>query len=353
VLGVKKCIGTDKDFGAKMFIKMKTRLAVDNHWNFASITSPDFEWGEEPNLKVAGFAIPLGKLTNATVKEQLKKVAPQLDEQIKNTVALRPTMDKMWAQFAEATAIADAPAPVWLQVKPTNFDISPIKSLDKDNIQIDLSIKTLINTVIGAKPSPQALGTLPDLGFSPTKRNDFALKIPVVLRYADIKNIAKQHTSGIRYSVSEGVQLEVKDLDIFPRGDKLAVMVDFISYGKKAKGKFFLLSKPVFNAEKQTISLEEVDFDVKSRNVLLKSANFLLHKTLLNKLKEQMVFPIADKTAYLKTELQKTLANYKLTDNVFLNGTIKDLKINQLHIGQEFMSLYMQSNGNLECIFKK
>ena len=66
-----------------------------------------------------------------------------------------------------------------------------------------------------------------------------------------------------------------------------------------------------------------------------------------------MVFPMADKTAYLKTELQKTLANYKLTDNVFINGTIKDLKVNQLHIGQDVMSLYMQSNGSLECVFKK
>jgi hypothetical protein len=339
-------------FGATMFIQMNTVIAADKKWNFTSNTSSDFGWGQEPTLKVAGVSIPLGKVTYSTVKAQLAKIAPLIDQQIKDLVSLRPTMEGVWNGLNEPRLMTDSPAPVWMVIKPTDFAVSPPTSSAENLISFNIGIKTFVETSVGSKPMKQNLGVLPDLQIKPFNDNHFAMSIPAVLRYDDMKTVIKQYVMGQKYAVKDGIQLEVKDLDFFGRGDKVALLLDFVTYGKATKGKFYLVGRPMLDAATQTLYLEDLDFDIKSKNALLSSANFLLHKPLLKKIQEQARYPLTETLASARIYIQKTLDDYPISDNVFLKGKIEDLHLDNIYLGQEYMRAYIAASGTMEGGFR-
>lgn len=57
------------------------------------------------------------------------------------------------------------------------------------------------------------------------------------------------------------------------------------------KGRVFFTGKPVYNPEKRTLEIAEPEFDIKTRNALLKSANWLMHGMILKKISSYADLP--------------------------------------------------------------
>jgi hypothetical protein len=340
-------------FGATMYVQMNTTVGADANWNFASVTSPDFVWGEEPTLRVAGINIPLGRVTTAPVKAQLAKIAPMIDQQIKDLVHLRSTMEGVWNGFKEPRLMTDSPAPVWLTIFPTDFAVSPPQSVDKSNLSFTIGIKTFVQTSVGTKPPAQELGALPNLQIKTFNDDHFNLTVPAVVRYDDIKMFVQQRILGQKYPVKNNITIEIKDFDFFGRGDKIAMMLDFVSEGgANTKGKFYLVGKPVIDTLTQTLRLDDLDFDLKSKNKLLSSANFLLHKPLLNKIKQQAIYPLAPQLEAAKQYAQQSLNDYPISENVFLKGVVQTVRLDQIYLGKDYLRAYINAAGTLEGGFR-
>jgi Domain of unknown function (DUF4403) len=341
-----------KAFDATMYIKMNTTIGVDKAWNFSSTTASDFDWGQEPTLDVAGISIPLGKVVNAQVKAQLAKVAPMIDAQMKEIVALRPTMESVWAGLNEPRLVTDSPAPVYMIIKPTDFSMSQFESKTEKNLSFNIGINTFVNTVVGAKPEKQNLGKLPDLQIKPATANTFKMTIPTIVRYEDVRRTIQQQVLGQKYPVKDNISIEITGFDFIGRGDKIAMVIDFIAHGKKAKGKFYLVGKPLIDVATQTLYFEDLDFDIKSKNVLLGSANFLLHKPLLNKIKAQATYPLTEQLAAAKATIQQTLNDYPISENVFLKGKLNNLILDNIYLGKDYMSVFINADGTLQGGFR-
>jgi hypothetical protein len=341
-----------KAFDATMYIKMYTIIGVDKGWNFTSVTSSDFDWGQEPTLNVAGVSVPLGKVVTGQVKAQLKSVAPMIDAQMKEIVALRPTMEGVWAGLNEPRLVADSPVPVYMIIKPTDFSMSQFESKTDKNLSFNIGINTFVNTVVGTKPEKQNLGKLPDLQIKPISNADFKMTIPTVVRYEDMRRTIQQQVLGQKYPVKDNISIEVTGFDFIGRGDKIAMVVDFIAHGKKAKGKFYLVGKPLIDVATQTLYFEDLDFDIKSKNVLLGSANFLLHKPLLNKIKEQARYELTPQLDAAKKMIQQTLNDYPVSDNIFMKGKLNNLNLDNIYLGKDYMSIFVNADGTLQCGFR-
>ena len=341
-----------KAFDATMFIKMYTSISVDKAWNFNAVTTSNFEWGQEPTLNVAGVSIPLGNIVNAQVKAQLAKVAPMIDAQMKETVALRPTMESVWSGLNEPRVVTESPMPVYMVIKPTDFSMSQFESKTDKNLSFNIGINTFVNTVVGSKPDKQNLGKMPDLQIKKIEKNDFNMSIPTVIRYEEIRRAVQQQVLGQEYPVKDKISIAVTGFDFIGRGDKIAMIIDFVARGKKAKGKFYLVGKPMIDAATQTLYFEDLDFDIKSRNVLLGSANFLLHKPLLNKIKEQSRYSLAPHLEAAKANIQQTLADYPVSDNIFLKGKLNTIKIDNIYLGKDYLSIFINADGALQGGFR-
>jgi len=65
-----------------------------------------------------------------------------------------------------------------------------------------------------------------------------------------------------------------------------------LRFGVEAEGPldgvFYLTGKPHFDPQTHTFSVEDVDFDMQSRSLLLQSTDRLLHGTIKNKIQEKL-----------------------------------------------------------------
>jgi Domain of unknown function (DUF4403) len=113
-----------------------------------------------------------------------------------------------------------------------------------------------------------------------------------------------------------------------------------------------LVGKPLIDVATQTLYFEDLDFDIKSKNVLLGSANFLLHKPLLNKIKEQATYPLTEQLAAAKATIQQTLNDYPISENVFLKGKLNNLILDNIYLGKDYMSVFINADGTLQGGFR-
>ena len=58
---------------------------------------------------------------------------------------------------------------------------------------------------------------------------------------------------------------------------------------------FILPANLFFKATDKSIEIKDVDFDINTKNALIKSAGWLLHGAFINLIEPKLKYPIADK----------------------------------------------------------
>lgn len=336
-----------QSFAAALTITAVTKIGLDKNWNITSQTTTSFAWDSKPSLKIAGFDVSLGTFVDKPIKEQMKKYEPMIDEQIKKSYDVHKTIEDGWKQISKPFNVTNDPMPVWLVLKPKEFNFAPVTSTPS-SIELNIGLKTGISTHLGEAPSTLDNGKLLPLNLNPSSENSFEINLPVVVKYSVIKDFLKLQFVNKKFAVTEKIDIIVNDIDFYGTKDQLVVMADIISPQKKTKGKVFMVGKPVYNAKDSTLKVENVNFDINTSNVLLKSANWLLHGTLLKTIEKKAVFPLGPQITKAKAELEKTINTYKISDNFKLKSKINGLDIKEVNVCDGYMVLSISTTGNIQ-----
>ena len=141
-----------------------------------------------------------------------------------------------------------------------------------------------------------------------------------------------------------GRKIQITDVSLFVQDDKLVVNTFFSgSYN----GSLYLIGKPFFDPKTNTIALQDLDFELNTKNFLLGSASWLFDRTILKKMQEACVFKLDDNVNYFKTTMNDWLKNYKLTPNVAVKGMVNDIKVNNIVLERDKIRVFIQSQGHL------
>jgi hypothetical protein len=102
------------------------------------------------------------------------------------------------------------------------------------------------------------------------------------------------------------------------------VSIDLTGY---YRGKIYVIGRVQYDSSNQTISIEDLEFDLSTQNKLQKTADALFHKVILSKIKPYLKFSIKDKLLESKLITQQMLSNREISKNVFVNGILDSLSI--------------------------
>ncbi|MFM7764824.1 MAG: DUF4403 family protein, partial [Sphingomonadales bacterium] len=196
--------------------------------------------------------------------------------------------------------------------------------------------------VIAPNPTSALPADLPNL--SPYKKSSgFEVYTDLYLNY---DTLSAQVYSTIKDQIFEmgSKKIKVTYIKLFPAKEKLGVEVGFTGSNK---GVFYLLSVPEFNAKTSKLSLKQVEYDISTKNVLIKSAKWLLDETIRKKLEEQMVFDVSDLVKLTRESINASL-NQKMDYGVRLQGSLQDLDIKDYVIQPEALLLRSLTKGNLQ-----
>ena len=112
------------------------------------------------------------------------------------------------------------------------------------------------------------------------------------------------------------------------------------------KGLFYLTGKPSFDITTKTIELKDLDFDIKSKNMLLKTANWLFTRRIINELRKYSSF---DLSSYIDTAI--TTINQQLNrewiKGISSVGNLDEIKIVNIYPLREHLVIRSNCSGTL------
>ena len=119
-----------------------------------------------------------------------------------------------------------------------------------------------------------------------------------------------------------------------------------------AKGQFYLLGTPVYDATTKSLSVTEFDYSLTTQSLLLKIAKKIDKGTFLNlrtTIAERLVFPLETQITTLHEKLLDVIAARAINPYIRLHGTVDTITPEALYLTSEGIRLPVRLQGNLAC----
>lgn len=246
--------------------------------------------------------------------------AQKIDERLEGAVPVQAMAADGWRTLQEPIEVA---AGMWLQVSPEAAKTSQMQA-QGDAVRLGLGLTARPKITIGPRPDPTNV-PLPPLETG-SIGTSFDVHMPVAIDFA---SATKQVRAAL--GLDKGPQFyppvgkpsaRVDDVEVFAIGAEMIVKVRL---GGRYRGWVYLVGKPLYDAATQTLSFPSLDYDVKTKNLLLKVADWVLHSQIREDLRNRAVFSIAAELGAGKEAL--TQAMNKKVGAVRLSGNISTLDL--------------------------
>src|ERR1700727_404649 len=100
-----------------------------------------------------------------------------------------------------------------------------------------------------------------------------------------------------------------------------------------------------------TIKVKNLDYNVKTKNVLIKSAGWLLKAGLENEIKKHLVFPLKDKLDQSKQAIQKSINdNVRINENAYFKGTINSIEPQAIYLTPFSIIATVNAKGSITIV---
>jgi hypothetical protein len=110
----------------------------------------------------------------------------------------------------------------------------------------------------------------------------------------------------------------------------------------------YVYGRPLYDSATSTVSIENLDFDISTKSVVHKTADWLLHDILISKVKPYLRFPLREKLLESQLMVQKMLCNSELSRNVFITGSIDSLSVGGVRFTDRAIQAILFARGSLQ-----
>ncbi|MFN4122554.1 MAG: DUF4403 family protein [Flavobacteriales bacterium] len=340
------CPELEKQTAFDVDVFLKTSIEVLKNYKIQSSTQSDgFVWKSTPKISFGPFNISIAPIVERAISDQLGEISKEIDKNINRQADLRSHVNDLWA-IAQQPYLIDEESNSWMSIQPSAIYLSPIESRNQA-IFINLGLECIIDARYGSKPLPKSVSSLPDLKFTQRKSDAFTVNITSSLSFYDAGVMAGMAVKGMEMAYKQR-KIVVRDLEIFGKGELAYVRVAFDG---SAKGNIYLYGKPRYESEKNLFYFENLDYDIKTRNILLRSADWLANDLIRKKLGESLRFSFEDEVKTMRTGIAELLKEYKYEDLFVLRGKLKSFKVDDIIVAEDRFDILLYADGHAKLIF--
>ena len=340
-LGVTLLGYKESEFALK--IRFASKVSVSPDWRLETHTTVDsYDWLREPSIKVAGFSIPVKSMVSRTLSRNFEKITQAIDDQIKGTIELRQYVQQAW-DLSRRPVLLSPEYDTWLVIVPTEMVMTPL--LARNGIlRTSIGIRGFTQTVTSAeKPVITGDDRLPDLTIVEKIPEDFKVGLISMVTYKEAARLAKARVVGEKFSFSDGrYTVEVTDIDLYGQDEYLVIKA-----GLKGSidGTIYLRGVPRYDPKTKNLSLADLDYDLDTRNILFKTAGWLMQGKFSKMIERQFVFPVGEQITDATATMQKALIDNQLAKGVVLNGTIREINPDRVYLTPEHIYAVVFATG--------
>jgi hypothetical protein len=319
-------------------IKLKSDVELTSNYRIKSSTSFT-EFTPIDPCRVTFAQININDVLMGQIRPELGNLAKMIDTEI-GKQDLKPYVLPVWKALQEDIQI---PSTGYLRFQPQSLSVSEININGSVlNFNVGLTAIPTIQSTPWNKPS----SGLPTL--SPYKKGSgFEVYTDLKMNYDSLSKQLFDIMKTESYALGKE-KINITSLRLFPAGEKLGVAVGFA--GTK-KGMFYLLGNPAFDNSKASLALKNVEYDIATKNVLIKTAKWMMDETIRKKLEEQMVFDLSDLMNLTKKSIAESL-NQTMDGGIKIKGTLKSLEISGWSLQQDALWVRAKTLGDIQVIME-
>jgi hypothetical protein len=281
-------------------------------------------WQESPTMEFYGTKVPVGYVVDPLIEMNAGSISKSIDDALKDMLDFKPLLIDYMQGFREPILLSQE-FKMWLQINPLAFLTTPLR-MNTEKIQLDVNMRAKIKTVMGNKPEKAAKFTDIQFKSDAPMRKDIEVNLPIETPFLELEELFTNKLKGtILYDGKKDVTLE--EIKLWHSESKLIIA---IRVAGKVNGWLFLRGIPKFNAETSEIYLDELDYHVNTKNVLVKSLSWMLSGKVLNLIKENSKYSIKQDLETLKIEMNKQLNGMKPHESVEIKFKLSTVKFDQL-----------------------
>ena len=321
-------------------LNSKTHLT---NWKLTTTSKiEDFEWSESPTILVAGKNVPITYIINPTLSLFKSKISKKIDEAIDKTCDFKPhvldALDKL-----SNPLLTSEQYETWFKMVPIELYVTEAK-LTKTKILLNMGLKCNMQTMVGQKPKSGFDAS--KIALKPVEKipDNTTVSVVAVSTFESASKIVTKNFQGQEFA-SGSRKITVQKVDLWQKDGKMIIALDVLG---SINGTIYLSGIPNYNPITKEIYFDQMEYVLNTKSVLMKSANWLLHGTILKSIQANCRYSIKGNLEEGKQNMKPYLSNYSPMKGVFVNGTINDFEFEKVELTDKAIIAFITTSGKMD-----
>lgn len=316
------CPEINKSTTFEMDADFVTKISLDQSWKLITETeSKGFVIKKDPYLSVGPLNINIKAVVEAVLKRQLSELTKTLDKTVKDNLDLRKYVDEAWKEL-QKPILADSTYHAWLYFTPQEFVMTPL-NCTKDKVIINGALLTYIDTKLGEKPIQQNV-KMNGLTIKESIPSQFRIELPVEIDFSEATAQARKAFKDSTFTISKNKKVKIDDIEIYGRGGEIFIKTRM---SDAVRATIYLKGKPAYDPATMDIYFQNLDYEVNTKQAMLKAASWLLKSTLKKKLESAFRYNIKEDMDGAKLSIKKYLDGYTYENMLEVKGNLGSLTL--------------------------
>lgn len=331
-------------------VTARSALSLTDRWGLRSKTALSYTWTKPPVLRVGRVELPVRRLVESRLDDQLARVAERVDQQLTDRDPLRKRLEQLWSNLHQPVALRGG---AWLAVQPVSLVAGDLQ-LRADGIHLDMGLAGRMRLLLGEEPEPAAASALPDRAASKGEPW-ISLQVPIQLPWATLEKTLGQELVGRTQPIAvpgtdATLDLTVREVGVYPSGEDVVLALGYELDGPSTpldgRGTLYLSGVPVIDRERQELRMDDLDAAVQTDQTAVQAASWLLSSGGLAALEEKMRVPMADKLAEARANIERGIS---ASDGrpAALDGHLDELALTSVVPTQDALVVMALARGTL------
>ena len=330
------------EYTGQIKLRYKTKLVVNRDWSIKTITSPDgYTWTKKPAVKIGGVDIPVTIVANLLLPGYLKSFSKQIDEICSSSFDFRGYAEKGWTMLFNPFKIpGDYNA--WLSIMPYSVSLVPIQG-SAGHIRIGAAITSDVMCLLDNLPSSGKVSALPFIQPLKAPSDTFKINLLTDIPYTTINRMIKQQVGDSTF-VFGTRRIRFETFRVYGTNEKMAVETKVAG---SINGTLYLTGVPYFHAEDTTLRIKDLKFDIKTRNLAIRSSKWLFNGKIERTITRSIAIPFNTNISGIEGQITHLIRHYPLGFGFELNGRLVRLSVSDLYLSPESVKANVVFSGNL------
>ena len=336
--------GTDDGPPPRLRVRLASPITLDRDWTLrtdvAAMTIRPATDTERDRCEVTVFDIDATGQVIEGARSAFSALSHEINELV-SEIDVRSDFEGWWETIAEPVELTER---VWLVLAPDSVDRTGIVG-QSGEVLTTLTLHARPRIVIGERPDVD-VSPLPPVDSADVPGEGVRIVAEAVAGYAEITRRLNDAVAGRSFE-ARGRTLTVERLQVSGVGDgRVSVRADLDG---DVRGTVFLVATPTYDRKADEIHVDDLDFDVRTRDRLVASAAWVARTGLISEIRSAAHFPATDARAWALEKVHQGF-NARISPEVRLEGIATAVEIESVTAGSDALRIRTVVTGEARLL---